>query len=150
MFSCLVTNISNYKNENSKKQNNEILKKVLIHQTNTNNKTINRVQTMLSNYMELQNNIFNNYQAIFSKLIDDTSKSYWNNFIIGERYTAAYKMNYNKESDTTKDVTSRINDYMLKYTDTFNKSLELFQKYYNEGIQNYFNIINTSGKSYNH
>jgi len=124
-------------------------KNVLIHQTNPNNKTINRVQTMLSNYMELQNNIFNNnYQAIFSKLIDDTSKSYWNNFIIGERYTRAYKMN--EESDTTKDVTSTINDYMLKYTDTFNKSLELFQKYYNEGIQNYFNIINTSGKSYNH
>jgi hypothetical protein len=126
-------------------------KNVLIHQTNPNNKTINRVQTMLSNYMELQNNIFNNnYQAIFSKLIDDTSKSYWNNFIIGKRYTDAYKMHYNKESDTTKDVTSTINDHMLKYTDTFNKSLELFQKYYNEGIQNYFNIINTSGKSYNH
>ena len=139
--------MSNYKNENSKKQNNEILKSI-----DTSNKyqqqTINRVQTMLSNYMELQNNIFNNYQAIFSKLIDDTSKSYWNNFIIGERYTRAYKMN--EESDTTKDVTSTINDYMLKYTDTFNKSLELFQKYYNEGIQNYFNIINTSGKSYNH
>jgi hypothetical protein len=141
--------MSNYKNENSKKQNNEILKSI-----DTSNKyqqqTINRVQTMLSNYMELQNNIFNNYQAIFSKLIDDTSKSYWNSFIIGERYTSAYKMNDNKESGTTKDVTSTINDYMLKYTDTFNKSLELFQKYYNEGIQNYFNIINTSGKSYNH
>jgi hypothetical protein len=41
---------------------------------------------MLSNYVELQNNIFNHYQAIFSKLIDDTSKSYWNNFIIEERY----------------------------------------------------------------
>jgi len=75
--------------------------------------TINSVQTMLSNYMELQKNIFNNYQAIFSKLIDDTSKSYWNNFIIGERYTGVYKMNDNKESDTTKDVTSTINDYML-------------------------------------
>jgi hypothetical protein len=141
--------MSNYKNENSKKQNNEILKSI-----DTSNKyqqqTINRVQTMLSNYMELQNNIFNNYQAIFSKLIDDTSKSYWNSFIIGERYISAYKMNDNKESGTTKDVTSTINDYMLKYTDTFNKSLELFQKYYNEGIQNYFNIINTSGKSYNH
>jgi hypothetical protein len=37
---------------------------------------------MLSNYMELQNNIFNNYQAIFSKLIDDTSKSYWNIFLL--------------------------------------------------------------------
>ncbi|MDF2737775.1 MAG: hypothetical protein K0S93_1634 [Nitrososphaeraceae archaeon] len=140
--------MSNYKNENSKEQNNEILKKSIDGSNKYQQQTINRVQTMLSNYMELQNNIFNNYQAIFSKLIDDTSKSYWNNFIIGERYTRAYKMN--EESDTTKDVTSTINDYMLKYTDTFNKSLELFQKYYNEGIQNYFNIINTSGKSYNH
>ena len=140
--------MSNYKNENSKEQNNEILKKSIDGSNKYQQQTINRVQTMLSNYMELQNNIFNNYQAVFSKLIDDTSKSYWNNFIIGERYTRAYKMN--EESDTTKDVTSTINDYMLKYTDTFNKSLELFQKYYNEGIQNYFNIINTSGKSYNH
>lgn len=140
--------MSNYKNENSKEQNNEILKKSIDGSNKYQQQTINRVQTMLSNYMELQNNIFNNYQAIFSKLIDDTSKSYWNNFIIGERYTRAYKMN--EESDTTKDVSSTINDYMLKYTDTFNKSLELFQKYYYEGIQNYFNIINTSGKSYNH
>ena len=140
--------MSNYKNENSKEQNNEILKKSIDGSNKYQQQTINRVQTMLSNYMELQNNIFNNYQAIFSKLIDDTSKSYWNNFIIGERYTRAYKMN--EESDTTKDVTSTINDYMLKYTDTFNKSLELFQNYYNECIQNYFNIINTSGKSYNH
>ena len=140
--------MSNYKNENSKEQNNEILKKSIDGSNKYQQQTINRVQTMLSNYMELQNDIFNNYQAIFSKLIDDTSKSYWNNFIIGERYTRAYKMN--EESDTTKDVTSTINDYMLKYTDTFNKSLELFQKYYYEGIQNYFNIINTSGKSYNH
>jgi hypothetical protein len=140
--------MSNYKNENSKEQNNEVLKKSIDGSNKYQQQTINRVQTMVSNYMELQNNIFNNYQAIFSKLIDDTSKSYWNNFIIGERYTRAYKMN--EESDTTKDVTSTINDYMLKYTDTFNKSLELFQKYYYEGIQNYFNIINTSGKSYNH
>lgn len=140
--------MSNYKNENSKEQNNEILKKSIDGSNKYQQQTINRVQTMLSNYMELQNNIFNNYQAIFSKLIDDTSKSYWNNFIIGERYTRAYKMN--EESDTTKDVTSTINDYMLKFTDTFNKSLELFQTYYYEGIQNYFNIINTSGKSYNH
>jgi hypothetical protein len=142
--------MSNYKNENSKEQNNEILKKSIDGSNKYQQQTINRVQTMLSNYMELQNNIFNNYQAIFSKLIYNNSKSYWNNFIIGERYIVAYKMNGNKESDTTKDVTSTINDYMLIRTDTFNNSLELFQKYYNEGIQNYFNIINTSGKSYNH
>ena len=91
--------MSNYKNENSKEQN-KILKKSIDGSNKYQQQTINRVQTMLSNYMELQNNIFNNYQAIFSKLIDDTSKSYWNNFIIGERYTRAYKMN--EESDTTK------------------------------------------------
>ena len=89
--------MSNYKNENSKKQNNEILIKSSDGSNKYQQQTINRVQTMLSNYMELQNNIFNNYQAIFSKLIDDTSKSYWNNFIIGERYTDAYKMHYNKK-----------------------------------------------------
>ena len=72
------------------------------------------------------------------------------NFSIGERYINAYKMNDNKKSDNSKDETVTINDSMLRYTDTFNKSLELFQKYYNEGIQNYFNSINTSGKSYNH
>ena len=87
--------MSNYKNENSKEQNNEILKSI-DGSNKYQQQTINRVQTMLSNYMELQNNIFNNYQAIFSKLIDDTSKSYWNNFINGERYTGAYKMNNNK------------------------------------------------------
>jgi hypothetical protein len=85
--------MSNYKNENSKKQNNEILTKSIDASNKYQQQTINRVQTMLSNYMELQNNIFDNYQAIFSKLIDDTSKSYWNNLIIGERYTGAYKMN---------------------------------------------------------
>ena len=132
------------------KTNNEILKKSIDTSSKYQQQTINRVQTMLSEYMELQNNIFNNYQSIFSKFIDDTSKSYWNNFIIGGRYTGAYKMNDNNESDNTKNVTRTINDCILGYTETFNKSLELVQKYYNKGIQNYFNIINTSEKSYNH
>ena len=116
--------MSNYKNENSKKQNNEILKKSIDGSNKYQQQTINSVQTMLSNYMELQNNIFNNYQAIFSKFIDDTSKSYWNNFIIGERYVGAYKMNDHNESNNSKDVTRTINYCILKYTDTFNKSLE--------------------------
>ena len=132
------------------KTNNEILKKSIDTSSKYQQQTINRVQTMLSEYMELQNNIFNNYQSIFSKFIDDTSKSYWNNVIIGGRYTGAYKMNDNNESDNTKNVTRTINDCILGYTETFNKSLELVQKYYNKGIQNYFNIINTSEKSYNH
>jgi hypothetical protein len=32
----------------------------------------------------------------------------------------------------------------------FNNSLELVQKYYNDNIQNYFNIKNTKDNSYNH
>ncbi|HEY6588838.1 MAG TPA: hypothetical protein VIY98_11150 [Nitrososphaeraceae archaeon] len=78
---------------------------------------------MLSNYMEVQNNILNTCQSIFSKFIDDNYKSL-NNFIIGERYVGAYKMNDHNESNNSKDVTRTINYCILKYTDTFNKSLE--------------------------
>ena len=49
--------MSNYKNENSKKQNNEILKKSIDASNKYEQQTINRVQTMLSNYMDKQNNI---------------------------------------------------------------------------------------------
>ena len=104
---------------------------------------------MLSNYMEVQNNILNTCQSIFSKFIDDNYKSL-NNFIIGERYVGAYKMNDHNESNNSKDVTRTINYCMLKYTDTFNKSLEQIKKYYKKDIQNYFNIIKISEKSYNH
>lgn len=99
--------------------------------------------------MEVQNNILNTCQSIFSKFIDDNYKSL-NNFIIGERYVGAYKMNDHNESNNSKDVTRTINYCMLKYTDTFNKSLEQIKKYYKKDIQNYFNIIKISEKSYNH
>ena len=98
--------------------------------------------------MEVQNNILNTCQSIFSKFIDDNYKSL-NNFIIGERYVGAYKMNDHNESNNSKDVTRTINYCMLKYT-TFNKSLEQIKKYYKNDIQNYFNIIKISEKSYNH
>ena len=73
--------------------------------------------------MKLQNNIFYYYQSIFSKFIDDNYKSL-NNFIIGERYVGAYRMNDHNESNNSKDGTRTINYCILKYTDTFNKSLE--------------------------
>ena len=42
----------------------------------------------------------------------------------------------------------RINDLVLGSTETFNKSIEIAQKYHNESVQNYFNFVNKIEKSY--
>ena len=36
---------------------------------------------------------------------------------------------------------NKINDAVLSSTETFNKSIEIAQKYYNDSIQNYFNFL---------
>ena len=59
----------------------------------------------------------------------------------GERYTSTYNTFNHNGTDNTVDV-------ILGYTIIFNKLLGLLQKYYNEGIKNYFNFINNSEKSY--
>ena len=41
----------------------------------------------------------------------------------------------------TITATNKINDAVLRYTETFNKSIEVAQKYYNDSIQNYFNFL---------
>jgi hypothetical protein len=42
----------------------------------------------------------------------------------------------------TLNATRRINDVVLASAETFNKSIEIAQKYYNESVQNYFNFVN--------
>jgi hypothetical protein len=66
-----------------------------------------------------------------------------------ERYTGTYNRFNHNGTDNTIDCTRTIYDVMLGYTNTFNKLLELVQKYYNEVIKNYFNFISNSEKSYN-
>jgi hypothetical protein len=52
-------------------------------------------------------------------------------------------------TDNTVNATRRINDdIVLASTETFNKSIEIAQKYYNEAAQNYFNFVNKIEKSY--
>ena len=51
-------------------------------------------------------------------------------------------------TDNTVNATRRINDVVFASTETFNKSIEIAQKYYNESVQNYFNFVNKIGRSY--
>ena len=39
-------------------------------------------------------------------------------------------------------------ELILASTETFNKSKEILQKYYNDSVQNYFNFVNKIEKSY--
>ena len=52
-------------------------------------------------------------------------------------------------TDSTVNCIWRINDDIaLASTETFNKSIEIAQKYYSESVQNYFNFVNKIEKSY--
>jgi hypothetical protein len=106
------------------------------------------MQSIANNYVELQNNILNTYQSVLSRFIDDVSKSYWNNFRIPERYADVYNKTNQNITDHTINCTQKINDFVLGSTETFNKSIEIAQKYYSESTQNYFNFVNKIGKSY--
>ena len=113
--------------------------------------TINLVQSITNNTIKLQKNFSNTFQSVFSKFIDDTSKSYWNNYLYPQRYTDEYnKSNQNVTDNTLNSTrsTRRINDITLASAETFNKSIEIAQKYYNEAAQNYLNFVNKIEKPY--
>jgi hypothetical protein len=50
------------------------------------------------------------------------------------RYTDIYNKSNQNMSDNTISST-RINKFMLGYVETFNKSIEIAQKYYNDFVQ---------------
>ncbi len=50
--------------------------------------------------------------------------------------------------DNTINNTRTIHEFIVEYTETFNKSIEIAQKYYNDSVQNYFNFVNKIGRSY--
>jgi hypothetical protein len=83
----------------------------------------------------LQKNLLETYQSVISRFLDITSNSYSKNSTSPQ----------NKANQTIKDntinATNQINDALLGSTETFNKSVEIAQKYYNESIQNYFNFL---------
>src|SRR3990170_2009904 len=102
--------------------------------------TINTIQSITNNTIELQKNFANTFQSVFSKFIDDTSKYYWNNNLYPQRYTDVYNKTNQNVTDNTVNATRRISDVVLASTETFNKSIEIAQKYYSESVQNSFNF----------
>ena len=67
--------------------------------------------------------------------------------MIPERYTEIYNKANQNVTENTIDA-SRLNKFVIGSTETFNKSIEITQKYYNEFVQNYFSFINKIEKSY--
>ena len=110
--------------------------------------SINTLQSITNNTIELQKNFANTFQSVFSKFLDNTSKSYWNNYLYPQRYTDVYNKTNQNVTDNTVNATRRINDIALASAETFNKSIEIAQKYYNEAAQNYLNFVNKIEKSY--
>ncbi len=128
--------------------NKAILDKTIDTLNKYQHETINSIQSIPNNTIELQKNFANTFQSVFSKFIDETSKSYWNNYLYLQRYTHVYNKSNQNVTNNTINATRRINDVVLASAETFNKSIENAQKYYHEAVQNYFNFVNKIDKSY--
>ena len=124
-------------NENQK-INKAILDKSIDITNRYQQQIIKSIKTTTDNYSQLQNNILNSYQSAFSKFINDASdnnKSY--NFAVLEQIKLYNKINQNM-LDNTINNTRTIHEFLVEYIDIFNKSIELGQEYYRDGIKNYF------------
>jgi len=137
---------------NNVNQYQQTNKAILDKSIDTSNKyqqeTNNTIQSITNNTLELQKNFANTFQSVFSKFLDNTSKSYWNNYLYPQRYADVYNETNQNVTNNTVNATRRINDVVLASTETFNKSIEIAQKYYNEAAQNYLNFVNKIEKSY--
>ena len=147
-----VSNISDTTNKvtNSvneyQQTNREILDKNIDSSHKYQQETTNTIQSITNNTIELQKNFANTFQSVFSKFIDNTYKSYWNNFLHPQGYI--YNKTNQNVTDNTVNAARRISHIVLASTEIFNKSIEITQKYYSESVQNYFNFVNKIGKSY--
>ena len=81
------------------------------------------------------------YQSSISRFLDVTSRSYRNDSTSPNRYSDLYNKTNQTITDNTVTATNKINYAVLRSTETFNKSIEIAQKYYNDSIQNYFNFL---------
>jgi hypothetical protein len=141
-----TNNINNNSNE-YQNTNRAIFDKNIDTANRYQQQTVDTVQSILNNYVELQKNIANTFQSAFSRFLDNTSKSYWNNFQYPQRYTDTYKNTNQTITENTTNCTQRMNDFALASIESFNKVIEIAQRYYNESIQNYLEFINKVGRS---
>jgi hypothetical protein len=78
-----------------------LIKKIIGISNKYQQETINTIQAISNNYVELQNNMLNTYQSAFSRYLDDVSKSNWSNFRFPESYTEIYNRTYQNITDNT-------------------------------------------------
>jgi hypothetical protein len=139
-------------NENINKYqqtNNEIIEKTIDTTSKYQQDTFNTVQSITTNFVELQKNLLDTYQSVISRFLGDASESYRNNTTSPQRYTDIYNKTNQTLTENTINATNRINDAVLGSTETFNKSIEIAQKYYNDSIQNFFNFLKKIERSSN-
>ena len=138
--------ISKTTNEDTSRinENQKINKAILDKSTDITNRyqqlIIKVIKVSTDNYNLLQNNFLNTYQSAFSKFINNTSddnKSY--NVAVLEQIKVFNKINQNV-IDNAINNTRTIHELLTEYIEIFNKSLELGQEYYRDGIKNYFNF----------
>ena len=110
---------------------------------------IRAVQEISNNVAELQKNFFNTYQSSYTQFLDNTFRSYWQNFNIPERYSETYNTVNKNMQDGTINLTSFINEITVGGIEHFSKSIELTQRYYNDIVQNNFNYAKKIGRYYN-
>ena len=119
-------------------------KAILDNDIETTNKyqlqTINSIQSFSDNSISLQQNIFTTFQSGYSKFITNIFKSYWNNFLFPTAYLKLYNNTNQIIIDNMSNTSRILNDLLESHIEPFNISIELAQKYYNNGIRNYFNF----------
>lgn len=119
-------------------------KAILDNSIDTTNKyelqTINSIQSFSDNSISIQQNIFTTFQSGYSKFITNIFKSYWNNFLFPTPYLKLYNNTNQIIIDNTINTSRMLNDLLESHIEPFNISVELAQKYYNNGIRNYFNF----------
>ena len=119
-------------------------KAILDNSIDTTNKyelqTINSIQSFSDNSISIQQNIFTTFQSRYSKFITTIFKSYWNNFLFPTPYLKLYNNTNQIIIDNTINTSRMLNDFLESHIEPFNISVELMQKYYNNGIRNYFNF----------
>ena len=114
-----TSNISDTTNQvnNSVNEYQQTNKAILDKSIDTSNKyqqeTIDTIQSITNNTIELQKNFTNTFQSVFSKFLDEASKSYWKNYLNPQRYTDVYNKTNQNVTDNTVNATRRINDVAL-------------------------------------
>ena len=147
-ISDTTNKVSNNVNE-YQQTNRAILDKSIDASNKYQQETIKTIQSISNNTIELQKNFANTFQSVFSKFIDNTSKSYWNNYLYPQRYTDVYNNKINQNvTDNTVKATRQINDVAFASAETVNHVIEIAQKYAPEAAQNYLNFVNKIEKSY--